>query len=153
MIRTKNDYKTKFRYFVDAEGYSFILINNDGGGLIFNPDGKYEGEIDSSRNIPLKDALSEINPEYFTADFMGKFVEMNKDLIDRKLLDEIYSDVENLQLAHHDAEIPNSAAIFAVKQRIEYLNDMISKYKSDNKGRKFIEREIKELTEFLHKIS
>lgn len=146
-MRLKN-----FRYFTDSEGYNFVLVTTDGLGVIINPDGVIEGTYSNER---ICKQLQEIDPAYFTKQFLEEFVIVNNTTAIYKRLDSsledimfaIKDDVE-VQSKHND-EVPK-ALVKLIDKRLARLRAKMNKLK-ENTPDKYI-NEFSELVAFKSKL-
>ena len=139
-----------FRYYKDTEGYEFVIISSEGYGIIIDPDGLIQGAY---ANPKITQQLQEIDPSYFTSDFLEKFVEMNLDSKIRGVTSEdiavkIKEDVEHQKKkCKCTCQIPNSV-LDVIDKRISEIHHELN----GRNGIKTLTKELNELVEFKRRL-
>lgn len=139
-----------FRYYKDTEGYEFVLISSEGYGIIVDPDGLIQ---EGYTNPKITQQLQEIDPSYFTSDFLEKFVEMNLDSKIRGITSEdiaikIKEDVEHQKKkCKCTCQIPNSV-LDAIDKRISEIHNELN----GRNGVKTLTKELNELVDFKRRL-
>ena len=146
-MRLKN-----FRYFTDSEGYNFVLVSTDGLGIIINPDGIIVGTYSNEK---ISKQLQEIDPAYFTRQFLEEFVVMNST---KAVFKRLGSTLEDIMFAikrdvemhsKHNDEVPE-ALVKLIDKRLSRLRAKMSKLK-EKTPEKYI-NEFSELVAFKSKL-